>query len=466
VTSDAVNSDATRQLAAQLLREMADMTGDPALLEQLMKGRPGGVAAESAAAGIATDQQPVATPAEPAPRVAESPRENLGSLRRRALPNAQQMRIEVVEEPADQWPETSQAAAATGQAMIQAMQQVTRQGVGRLGGLGGEGRANGGSPALANLLVEQVQNSMADSQLNEALGPLESMVSTDSVPVFDLRGNRPLADSQIREPHRRVEAPTTALASGSSPAEEVRDWRVDVSQAIANIEMAAAGATEPQERENLEVYLRLLRLIASDREAAVRSIESLPAERQEYWREQIYALSQILQDPAEGPAASFVNHSRQATKALTHLQKAMRSLQAEATLQLRQVQFCQEIRSFGDYDRARSTIVGPGDPMLIYAEVVNYLAQRVTSSAGESFQTSLIPSYSIFNDRQQVVSQKEFAVVRDHCRSLRQDFFLVLQVEVPNLPDGKYHIQVSVEDLEAGKSCVSAPLSFQIRADR
>jgi len=173
-----------------------------------------------------------------------------------------------------------------------------------------------------------------------------------------------------------------------------------------------------------------------------------------------------LHSPEAEQEVGFVNHSRQATKALTHLQKAMQSLRSEATLQLRQVHFCQEIRSFGDYDRARSTIAGPGDPLLIYAEVLNYLAQRISSSAGESFQTSLIPSYSIFNDQQQVVSQKEFAVVRDQCRSLRQDFYLVLQVEVPNLPDGKYHIQVSVEDVEAGKIAVSAPLTFQVRAAR
>ena len=64
---------------------------------------------------------------------------------------------------------------------------------------------------------------------------------------------------------------------------------------------------------------------------------------------------------------------------------------------------------------------------------------------------------------QQVVSQKEFAVVRDRCRSRRQDFYLVLQVDAPNLPPGKYHLQFSVEDLEAGKIAVSAPLTFQIR---
>jgi len=426
------------------------------------------------------------------------------------------------------WDEAQQAReAAKAEAMFQAVQRVTQQGMSRLSGTGSDATA---SPALANLLMEQVQGSLSEDQLQQANRALDSWEALDSAPTFDLRGNRPLqADSatpfaapaaagfpptpaaslaraagegpqaygpqayrpaslgsttdpsrssspdkdaagQAAQPAGWTDAATTPggriLTTDPAAADEAHSaehWRMALQKAMVAVERAIPQAGHPQEQQSLEIYLRLLRLLAGDTDQAVGTIESLPKDRQAFWREQLFALSQIVQAPTDEQEALLVNHSRQATKALAHMHNAIQALQNEATLQLRQVQFCQEIRSFGDYDRAKSTLVAAGDPMLIYCEVVNYRSQRISDGNGESFQTNMVPSYLIFDDRQRVVSQKEFAVVRDQCRSRRQDFYLVLQLEVPNLPRGKYHVQVSVEDVEGGKIAVSVPLAFQVR---
>lgn len=426
------------------------------------------------------------------------------------------------------WDEAQQAREeAKAEAMFQAVQRVTQQGMSRLSGTGSDATA---SPALANLLMEQVQGSLSEDQIQQATRALDSWEALDSAPTFDLRGNRPLRldaapplsapaasgfppppaasptraaaegpqaygpqayrpaslgsatdSSQSSSPGNEAAGPATQpvgwtdatpvpggripttdpAAAGEVPSEE--HWRMALQKAMVAVERAIPQAGHPQEQQSLEIYLRLLRLLAGDTDQAVGTIESLPKDRQAFWREQLFALSQIVQAPTDEQEALLVNHSRQATKALAHMHNAIQALQNEATLQLRQVQFCQEIRSFGDYDRAKSTLVAAGDPMLIYCEVVNYRSERISDGNGESFQTNMVPSYLIFDDRQRVVSQKEFAVVRDQCRSRRQDFYLVLQLEVPNLPRGKYHVQVSVEDLEGGKIAVSVPLAFQVR---
>ncbi len=362
------------------------------------------------------------------------------------------------------------AELAASQSMVQAIQQVTQQGLGRIAG--GRSDSNA-SPALANLLMNQVQQSISTNQMQQATLALQNLESAAEFPAFDLRSNRPVNIPPAAPSNQILGSPSVALASASETAAFAPlsadtsttdvDWRSAIKQAIDSIDRSIAQTSNAQERESLEIYLRLLRLIAHDPEQAVRSIDSLPKQRQNFWREQIFALSQIIQAPEADQEVMFVNHSRQATKALAHLQNAIDSLKSEATLQLRQVQFCQEIRSFGDYDLARTTLVAPGDPMLVYCEVFNYTTQRSNDAGGDHYQTSLLPSYLIMDANQQVVSQKEFAVVRDRCRSRRQDFYLVLQVDAPNLPPGKYHLQFSVEDLEAGKIAVSAPLTFQIR---
>ncbi|MBL8855048.1 MAG: pentapeptide repeat-containing protein [Planctomycetaceae bacterium] len=401
------------------------------------------------------------------------PTENLENRDSRNQAVGQSFRVQVVdEEPnhADQ-EELERARLASSQAMVNAIQQVTQQGVGRLA----NNRSNSeASPALANLLLDQVQNSISANQVQQASLALQNLEGSLDVPAFDLNSNRPVSTAQ--EATNRVAGPN--VASANTPVESQAvvantnaaavqiAWRPAIQQAIRSIEHSVSQATDPQEKQSLEIYLRLLQLIAHDPEQAVRNIDSLPKNRQNFWREQIFALSQIIQAPEADQEVMFVNHSRQATKALAHLQNAVESLKNEATLQVRQVQFCQEIRSFGDYDLARSTLVSAGDPLLIYCEVFNYSAQRLNDANGDHFQTSLVPSYMIVDSQQQVVSQKEFPAVRDRCRSRRQDFYLVLQVEVPNLPPGKYHLQVNVEDLEAGKIAPAAPLTFQIHASR
>ncbi len=401
------------------------------------------------------------------------PTENVENRDSRNQAVGQSFRVQVVDaEPnhADQ-EELERTRLASSQAMVNAIQQVTQQGIGRLA----NNRSNSeASPALANLLLDQVQNSISANQVQQASLALQNLEGSLDVPAFDLNSNRPVTTA--RDATHRLEGANAANANapvGSQAVVANPDgaavqiaWRPAIQQAIRSIEHSVSQATDPQEKQSLEIYLRLLQLIAHDPDQAVRNIDSLPKNRQNFWREQIFALSQIIQAPEADQEVMFVNHSRQATKALAHLQNAVESLKNEATLQVRQVQFCQEIRSFGDYDLARSTLVSAGDPLLIYCEVFNYSAQRLNDANGDHFQTSLVPSYMIVDSQQQVVSQKEFPAVRDRCRSRRQDFYLVLQVEVPNLPPGKYHLQVNVEDLEAGKIAPAAPLTFQIRSSR
>ncbi|MBL8891247.1 MAG: hypothetical protein JNL67_14805 [Planctomycetaceae bacterium] len=387
----------------------------------------------------------------------------------------QSFQVEVVSESTGMRPseEISPTELAASQSMVQAIHQVTSRGLGRIAGGGSDDTA---SPALANLLMDQVQQSISGGQIQQASAALQNLESNGEIPAFDLNGNRPVnrPNSFRTNLEATPGAPETAAThqthlpnDQSSPTVEASStviaWRPAIKQAIDSVERTILETSDTQEKQSLEIYLRLLRLMAHDPDQAVRSIESLPKPRQAFWREQIFALSQIIQAPESEQDAMFVNHSRQATKALAHLQNAIDSLKSEATLQLRQVQFCQEIRSFGDYDLARTTLMAPGDPMLIYCEVLNYLATQTNENGGGYYHTNLVPSYMIFDAQQQVVSQKVFSVVRDRCRSRRQDFYLVLQLEVPNLPSGKYHLQVSVEDQEANKIAVSAPLPFQVR---
>lgn len=316
-----------------------------------------------------------------------------------------------------------------------------------LGGFQGEGTdslSSSNNPLLSAMLQDQMQQ-----QISAQLTNFEKSVDPNSSADLNLANNDPAMSPSGQE---NLEPP--------APGE----WKEDLSQAVASLQRSIPQATGTNERQTLEVYLRLLKLIANNHDDAVRTIESLPPELQTFWRQQIFALSQIMRRPEDVQDAMFVDNSRRASKTLSHLREAMTSLESMASLQLRNLTFCEAIRSFGDYDIANSTTIDPGAPLLVYCEVENYSTRKMTNSSGQRHVAQLKPSYAIYNEQRQVVYQQDYPTVEDQCKSLRQDFYLIVQLDVPaTLPRGNYQLVITVEDLQGSKVTTGTPLPFYVR---
>lgn len=314
-----------------------------------------------------------------------------------------------------------------------------------MGGMGGN-----------HAMLEQMLTSNLQQQVSAEMTQFDRAVD---IPPFDLAGSQPIGSAVTQE----AKANSETVPSDSAPIAPGQ-WKTDLTAATRSLRRSLVQTTDQGERQTLEVYLRLLELISSDHDAAVRTIESLPPEMQDFWRHQLFALSQITRRPEQQQDALFVNNSRRATKTLGHLRDAMSSLQSVASLRLSHLTFCDQVRSFGDYDIATATTVSSGDPLLVYCEVENYSARRQAGTQGERFLTRLSPSYAIYNDQRQIVFQEDYPVVEDQCKTLRQDFFLTLQLQLPtSLTTGRYHLVISVEDLEGSKIATGTPLTFHVR---
>ena len=239
---------------------------------------------------------------------------------------------------------------------------------------------------------------------------------------------------------------TMLLESLINPQNGEQDFQKALDQFIAIAERRVAslqpGDTEKQKQEFIagHAYLRMLYLMANRQERALEAIPDIPPADQEFWQQMFWALSNYFD--TEG----IPNASDRATHTISQLGEAIERLRQRANLELRNVLFCTKIDGFGTYDRFERSEFSPGQPVLIYAEVRNFLS---SPTANGQYKTILKSTIEIHRAGSQggMISKQEFPPTEDLCRNRRTDYFHSYLLNMPkDLPAGPYVLKLIVED--------------------
>lgn len=231
-----------------------------------------------------------------------------------------------------------------------------------------------------------------------------------------------------------------------NPQNGEQDFRKSLDQFISIAERRVAslqpGDTEKQKQEFIagHAYLRMLYLMANRQERALEAIPDVPPADQEFWQQMFWAMSNYFD--TEG----IPNASDRATHTISQLGEAMERLRQRANLELRNVLFCTKIDGFGTYDRFERSEFTPGQPVLIYAEVRNFLS---SPTANGQYKTVLKSTIEIHRAGSQggMISKQEFPPTEDLCRNRRTDYFHSYLLNMPkDLPVGPYVLKLVVED--------------------
>jgi hypothetical protein len=255
------------------------------------------------------------------------------------------------------------------------------------------------------------------------------------------------------------------LASQHKPM-QIGDWKRKLLETVELLEQTKkAKQFSESEQAYLDLCLRLLHLIQGNREQAVAAVESLSPEEQEFWKEQFFAISRIITDPADESSGVFVSRQKQAFRALPHLRNATSHLASIANLDVKNLHWCTEIHGFGQFTEANQYSVKPGNEYLIYCEIENWSIEENATDQGARYTSKIQASYAIVDEAGGVVKQNQFPPITDVGRNRRRDFYLVLRTTIPtNLSPGTYHLQLSVDDLIGSKTATSkVPLTFNVR---
>jgi hypothetical protein len=257
-------------------------------------------------------------------------------------------------------------------------------------------------------------------------------------------------------------APDTPAPSASTTA---GTWREHLERAIETLEaelssipdepaQVVANATPASEEEyqtqterrrdraRKEAFLRLLYLAAMRPAEAARGVEEFSSAEQEFWKHQLHGLGVFLDDEG-APVAD-----RRTRLALRELQDGLHHLAAASGLDVRNLAFCPQVYSFGNFVEFTPAEFHPGQEVLLYAEVDNF----TVDSQPSGYETELQGSYQIFDAGGRRIAEHTFPPEKEVCRNRRRDYFIPFRMYLPKRIDpGPYSLQLTVEDLKGRK---------------
>jgi hypothetical protein len=256
----------------------------------------------------------------------------------------------------------------------------------------------------------------------------------------------------IEEPARNSDPRETERPQTPATADT---WQSLLDRAIGQLEAETAAAPATSGEITEHARLRFLYLARGDYDAALLPIDGAPPNHQDFWSKLLFAVATYFDDQAQPDLR------RRASLARHHLAGATDLLGEIATLDVRNLTFCTEIRGFGIYDPIDAPAFRAGEQVKLYAEVANYKSDQ--SEGG--FRTLLATSYEVLDASGQRVDSGEFPQVEDTCRSRRQDFHIQYGVNLPaRIYPGTYRLELTIEDMLSRK-LGRASVAFEIKGE-
>ena len=152
-----------------------------------------------------------------------------------------------------------------------------------------------------------------------------------------------------------------------------------------------------------------------------------------------------------------------ATQTVAQFQAASSRLREKAQLELRGLNFCNQIYGFGDIEKfPGGNEFTPGTQVLVYAEVSNFKSDLAPDGR---YHSKLKPSYEILRPGGQgpLIEQKNVAPIEDACNNHRQDFYFFIKLSLPEqIAQGPYVLRLTLED-ELSRKIAVQTLNFTVK---
>lgn len=261
---------------------------------------------------------------------------------------------------------------------------------------------------------------------------------------------------------RLFNAGTAAVPAGGVPVASAAaaKWNDDlqrlITSAAADVAQTGPGTTDLEKQIYIEkhVYLRMLFLMAGQQVRAMEPIPGIDPADQEFWQQVFWGISSYFD------SAAIPDPLDRATQTTLQLRGALTRLQEKARLELRNVNFCHKIASFGNYERFQRDEFSPGQPVLIYAEVSNFKSEQ---SADGPFRTLLKSTIEIYNTRGELIQSMPFPTTEDLCQNQRRDYFHSYEFTIPQkVAIGPHVMKLTVED-QISRKIATYSLNFSVR---
>jgi len=190
-----------------------------------------------------------------------------------------------------------------------------------------------------------------------------------------------------------------------------------------------------------QVHLRMLYLMSGQQARALERVPGINPAEQEFWTQVMWSLANYFD--VEG----IPNQDDRATQTITQLRSAIQRLQETAKLEIRNVDFCTKISSFGNYEAFDSNVFSSGQDVRIYGEIQNFASERGSDGIYRTQLQSTIEFHKVTPLGSEVIETIKFDPTTDLCRNHRHDYYHSYELQIPaKATSGSYALVLIVED--------------------
>jgi hypothetical protein len=272
-------------------------------------------------------------------------------------------------------------------------------------------------------------------------------VTTASIPASTNSGAAPVSSfSSVAAP-----SASTPVVASTTPS---TSWEDDMQQAIQKLRDRLSNGKEltPKERQQLEARLRMMYLAANQLDSSLQPVETWDNQEKEWFRNTLQALYHAYD--TEGPES----RSRRFSLVAERQRAANQHLSAISNLEVRNLEFCSAVESYGLITRFPTNSFKADQMVLLYCEIENFAAITVP----EGYETEFKANYEIVDLAGNRVSEQSLPTDRQKCRNWRRDYFIAYRFHLPkDLVPGKYQLKLNIEDLK-GKKFGQSSVEFTI----
>ncbi len=264
----------------------------------------------------------------------------------------------------------------------------------------------------------------------------------------------PAADFGDNYPSTELPEVRLVGAEAASPVSNSPDdnWQSQLAAATRTLESQISAGANASPSATDQAMLRMLYLAAGRRDDALRPLIGVSAVEQEFWTKELAGLEKLFDGEQDGDI------SQRTAEATRQLQQAATKLAQSTPLVVHNLAFCTEVSSFGVYKPMVTQRFKPGQQLLLYAEVENFVSEPTE----KGYRTLLNSRYEILNRAGNRITNEDFGLIEEHCRNLRHDFFVRYFLKLPqSLPAGQYTLKLTMEDTAAVKTA-NGQIQFEI----
>lgn len=308
------------------------------------------------------------------------------------------------------------------------------------------------APQTTETATVSAKSTATESPQIAATVPSENDSATANNVTANSATVAPEVNAAPTTPTASPQVDATAVATHTPSIESLTDAQL-IEELIARHSKRAEENTDQSLPELIR--MRTLQILANRPDDAMAEIEGWSAAEREYLNQQMLTLWHLT-DPSGHPV-----RSRRWTTALPSMREATKSLAASTgTLEVRSMQFCQEVLGFGQTVPFESREYFAGQKVILYYEVDNFDAERLT----DGYETHLRGSYQILDTNGQLVAEQILQDDLQTCSNFRRDYFIAYVLHLPKrLAPGSYRFELTVEDVK-GHTYGQASVPLDVKA--